>query len=190
MLSAVGSRYARALVDAVMAPGSGLKPADALAQLRSMEQLLAESADLRAALLTPSIPTSRKRAVIGKFADTLGCARVIRNFFFVLLDHRRIAQLSEIREAFDLLIDQQMGFVRADVISAEPLDERQSADLQAELTKVSGKQIRPHFTVDPSLLGGVRARVGSTMYDGSIRGQLEQMRRQFTKEAVEYKVGI
>jgi F-type H+-transporting ATPase subunit delta len=190
MLSAVGSRYARALVDAVMAPGSELKPADALAQLRSMEQLLSESADLRAALLTPAILTSRKRAVIGKLAESLGCARIIRNFFFVLLDHKRIAQLSEIREAFDLLIDQQLGFVRAEVRSAEPLDDRQTAALQAELTRVSGKQIRPHFTVDPALLGGVLARVGSTLYDGSIRGQLEGMRRQFTKEAVEYKVGI
>jgi F-type H+-transporting ATPase subunit delta len=190
MLSAVGSRYARALVDAVMAPGSQVKPADALAQLRSMEQLLADSSDLRAALLTPAIPTSRKRAVIGKLADSLGCARIIRNFFFVLLDHKRIAQLSEIREAFDLLIDEQMGFVRAEVTSAEPLDDRQSAALQAELTRVSGKQIRPHFVVDPSLIGGIRARVGSTMYDGSIRGQIEAMRRQFTKEAVEYKVGL
>lgn len=190
MLSALGSRYARALVEAVMQPGSGLKPADALTQLRSMEQLLAESPDLRAALLTPAIPTSRKRAVVGKLADSLDCARIIRNFFFVLLDHKRVAQLSEIREAFDLLIDEQMGFVRAEVTSAEPLDDRQSAELQAELTRVSGKQIRPHFAVDPALLGGVLARVGSTLYDGSIRGQLEGMRRQFTKEAVEYKVGI
>jgi F-type H+-transporting ATPase subunit delta len=190
MLSAVGSRYARALVDIVMAPGSGVKPADALAQLRSMEQLLKDSGDLRAALLTPAIPTSRKRAVIGKLADSLGCARIIRNFFFVLLDHKRMAQLSEIREAFDLLIDEQMGFVRAEVISAEPLDDRQSAALQEELTKLSGKQIRPHFVVDPSLLGGVLARVGSTVYDGSIRGQIDSMRRQFTKEAVEYKVGL
>src|SRR5205085_10314203 len=168
---------ARALVDAVMSPGSGLKPADALAQLRSMEQLLAGSPELRAALVTPAIPTSRKRAVIGKLADSLGSARIIRNFFFVLLDHQRIAQLSEIREAFDLLIDQQMGFVRAEVTSAEPLDEQQSAALQAELTRVGGMQIRPHFAVDPSLLGGVLARVGSTLYDGSIRGQLEGMRR-------------
>src|SRR5437763_2073215 len=121
MLAAVGSRYARALVDAVMAPAAGVEPDEALAQLRSMEQLLADSADLRADLLTPAIPTARKRAVIGRLADSLGCARIIRNFFFVLLDHKRMAHLSEIREAFDLLIDQQMGFVRADVISAEPL---------------------------------------------------------------------
>lgn len=190
MLSAVGSRYAHALIDAVMAPGSDLKPSDALAQLRSMEEALAESADLRAALITPAILISRKRAVIGRLAESLGLSRLIRNLLFVLLDHKRIAQLSEIREAFDLLIDQQLGFVRAEVTSAAPLDSDQSTALQEELTRVSGKQIRPQFEVDPELLGGVRARVGSTLYDGSIRGQLEQMRRQFTKEAVEYKVGI
>lgn len=190
MPSAVGSRYARALIDSVMAPGSEVKPADALAQLRAMEQVLSESSSLRAALVTPAILISRKHAVIGKLAATLGLSRIIRNFLFVLLDHKRIAQLPEIREAFDVLIDQQLGFVRAAVTSAEPLDERQSAALQAELTRVSGKQIRPQFSVDPGLLGGVVARVGSTLYDGSIRGQLEQMRRQFTKEAAEYKVGI
>ena len=150
-----------------------------------MEQLLEESADLRTTVVTPAIPTSRKRAVIGKLADELGCARIIQNFFFVLLDHKRMAQLPEIREAFDRMIDEQMGFARAEVISAEALDEGQSVALQAELTRASGKQIKPQFAVDPSLLGGVLARVGSTVYDGSLRGQIERMRRQFIKEAVE-----
>jgi F-type H+-transporting ATPase subunit delta len=139
---------------------------------------------------TPAVPTSRKRAVIGKLADRLGFSRIVRNFLFVLLDHKRFAQLSEIREAFERQIDEYLGFVQADVASAEPLDAREVADLEAELTRLSGKQIRPQFSVDPALIGGVVARVGSTVYDGSIRGQLEQMRRHFAKEAAEYKAEI
>ena len=190
MQSVVGSRYARALVEVVLAPGSANKPEDVVAQLRAMEQLLEESPDLRAALMTPAVPTSRKRAVVGKCADTLGFSQVVRNFLFVILDHQRIAQLSEMREAFERLMDEQLGFVRADVASAEPLDEAENAALQAELSRLTGKQIRPHFSVDPALLGGIVARVGSTVYDGSLRGQIEGMRRQFTKEASEYKVEI
>lgn len=194
MQSVIGSRYARALVEVVLGPAAvgatRNKPEDVVAQLRSMEQLLAESPELRATLMTPAVPTSRKRAVVGKFADTLGLSQVVRNFLFVILDHQRIAQLSEMREAFERLIDEQLGYVRADVASAEPLDERENAALQAELGRLTGKQIRPHFSIDPSLLGGIVARVGSTVYDGSIRGQIEGMRRQFTKEAAEYKAEI
>ncbi|MGI8744896.1 MAG: ATP synthase F1 subunit delta [Bryobacteraceae bacterium] len=190
MQSVVGSRYARALVDSVIAPGSGWKPDEVAAQLRAFEQLLADSPDLTAAMLTPAIPTSRKRAVVGKLADRLGFSRIVRNFLFVLLDHKRNAQLSEIRESFERQIDEQLGYVQADIASAEPLDQREIADLQAELTRLSGKQILPHFSVDPALLGGVVARVGSTVYDGSLRGQLEQMRRHFAQEAADYKAGI
>ena len=190
MQSVVGSRYARALVEVVVAPGSVNKPEEIVAQLRSMEQLLSDSHDLRAALMTPAIPTSRKRAVIGKFAETLGLSQVVRNFLFVILDHHRIAQLSEMREAFERLIDEHLGFVRADVTSAEPLEQSQNVALRGELARLTGKQIRPHFSVDPTLLGGIVARVGSTVYDGSVRGQMEAMRRQFTKEAAEYKADI
>ena len=190
MQSVVGSRYARALVEVVVAPGSGNKPEEIVSQLRAMEQLLVDSPDLRAALMTPAVPTSRKRAVVGRLADTLGLSQVVRNFLFVIIDHQRIAQLSEMREAFERLIDEHLGFVRADVASAEPLDASENAALQAELSRLTGKQIRPHFSVDPSLLGGVVARVGSTVYDGSVRGQMEVMRRQFTKEAAEYKAEI
>ena len=190
MQSVVGSRYARALVEVVVAPGSSNKPDDVVNQLRAMEQLLSESPDLRAALMTPAVPTSRKRAVVGKFADTLGFSQVVRNFLFVILDHQRIAQLSEMREAFERLIDEQLGFARADIASAEPLNDAENAAVRAELSRLTGKQIRPQFAVDPTLLGGVVARVGSTVYDGSIRGQIEGMRRQLTKEAAEYKVEL
>lgn len=190
MQSGIGSRYARALGDIVLAPKSGLDPAAITAQLRAFEQVLAESPDLVAALLTPAVPTVRKRAVVSKLAGTLGLSPVVRNFLFVLLDHRRMPQLSEIREAFERRVNEQSGSIRAEIASARPLDQREIAELEAELARLSGRRILSHFSVDPALLGGALARVGSTVYDGSIRGQLERMRRQFAREAAEYKAEV
>ena len=185
MASAAASRYARALVDLIMAPDSQLTPDAAIAQIRAIEQVIQESAELRIALLTPAIQTSRKRAAIGRLLDQLSVSALIRNFIFVVIDHRRIGILAEIREAVELLLDERMGFVRAEVTSSAPLDERRSAGLESELSHLTGKRMRLRFAVDPSLLGGVVARIGSTVYDGSLRGQLQQLQRQLTEQSAE-----
>jgi F-type H+-transporting ATPase subunit delta len=108
---------------------------------------------------------------------------LIRNFIYVIINHRRIGLLPEISEAFDVLMDQRLGFVRAEVTSASALDARRSAGLEAELSRLTGKKMRLRFTVDSSLLGGASARIGSTVYDGSIRGQLQQLRRQLVEHS-------
>jgi len=185
MASAVASRYARALVDIVLAPGSPLKPEDAIAQLRAAEQTIDQSPELRNALLTPAIQNSRKRAVMAKLIGELHGSELIRNFVFVLIDRRRIGMMAEIRDAFELQLDERLGFVRAEVTSAETLDDRRSQALQAELSELTGKRMRLRFAVDSSLLGGVMARIGSTLYDGSLNGQLAAMRRQLTEHSAE-----
>jgi F-type H+-transporting ATPase subunit delta len=185
MASALANRYAGALVDVILAPESKLKPEDAVAQLRAAAEMLAQSAELRIALLTPAIQTSRKRAVMGKLLEEIGAAQIIRNFINVVIDHGRIAILTEIREAFELALDARLGFARAEVTSTEALDEQRSAGLEAELSRLTGKRMRLHFAVDPELLGGVTARIGSTLYDGSLRGQLQQMRRELTEQSGE-----
>ena len=190
MLSAAAFRYARALADVVSASGSALKPEEAVAQLRAVEELVSESADIRIAMLAPAIKPSHKRAAMGKFLDELAVSRVIRNLIFVIVDHRRIGLLPEIREAFEMLMDERTGFIRADVISAVQLEQQQSDLLQSALSQLSGKRVRLRFSVDPSLLGGAVARVGSTVYDGSIRGQLQQMRREIAADSADYQVGI
>src|SRR6202044_4023638 len=126
MESAVANRYAHALVDIVMASGSPLKPEDALTQLRDVEALLQESPELRTALLTPAIQNSRKRAVMADLLAKIGGSPLIRNFVYVLIDHRRISFISEIREALELQLDHRLGFVRAEVSSASPLSPPQS----------------------------------------------------------------
>jgi len=180
MASAVANRYARALVDVVLAPGSPLSAEEAVRQLRAVEQMITGSWELRNALSTPAIQTSRKRAVMGKLLEKIPASNLIRNFTFVVIDHRRIGMISEIREAFELLIDERLGFVRAEVTSAASLDDQRRGNLETELSRMTGKRMRLRFAVDAELLGGVVARIGSRMYDGSLRGQLLRMRREFT----------
>jgi F-type H+-transporting ATPase subunit delta len=185
MASALAHRYASALVDIVLTPGSTLKPEDAVVQLRAAAQMVAQSTELRTALLTPAIPTSRKRAVMAKLLEEIGASPYIRNFIWVVIDHRRIGMLDDIQEAFDVALDERMGFARAEVASAAALDEQRSTRLESELSRLTGKRMRLRFTVDPELLGGATARIGSTLYDGSLRGQLEQLRRELTEESGE-----
>ena len=185
MAFAAASRYARALVDVVLAPGSPLKPEDAVAQLRLVAQTVAGSNELANALLTPAVQTSRKRAVMGRLLQGLRVSHLIQNFVYVVIDHRRIGIIDEIADAFEQLVDARLGFIRAEVTSAEPLDQRRSSEIESELSNLTGKRMRLHFSVDAALLGGVSARIGSKLYDGSVRGQLEQLRRQLTEQFVE-----
>ena len=185
MASAAANRYARALVDVVLAPGSALKPEDAVAHLRTVVQTIADSDELRTALLTPAIQNSRKRTVMGRLLQQLHISNLIRNFVFVIIDRRRVAIMPEIQEAFELLLDERLGFVRAEVTSAERLDPGRTAAIESELASLTGKRMRLHFAVEKALLGGVTARIGSKVYDGSVRGQLEQLRRQLTEQFVE-----
>src|ERR1700693_2435824 len=185
MASAVANRYARALVDIVLAPQSTLKPEDAITQLRAAAQMVAQSTELRTALLTPAIPASRKRAVMGRLLEETGAAPIIRNFVYVVIDHRRIGMLDEMREAFEVALDERMGFARAEVVSAAALDEQRSAQLESELSRITGKRMRLRFAVDAELLGGVTARIGSTLDARSLRGQLQQMGRELTEESAE-----
>ncbi len=173
MLSAVASRYARALVDVVTEPGSDLDAGTATQQLRQVAATIAASDDLKGALLSPAVSPSRKRHVIAKLIHV---HPKIRNFIYVVIDHRRVHEIPSIVEAFELLIDEHLGFVRADVSSASALTAAQQASLQAQLTRMAGKQAKVNFKTDPALVAGVIARVGSTVYDGSVRGQLERLR--------------
>jgi len=177
-LSAVATRYASALADVVTSRGGALRPPDAIAQLRAFEGILRSSPELHNALTTPAVPGSRKKAVVGRIADLEGLSRVARNFLFVLVDHRRIALLPEIIQIFERVVDERLGFAQAAVASAAGLTPDQRSQLTAEFERLTGKRLRMRFTVDPSLIGGVVAHIGSTVYDGSVRGQLAAMERR------------
>ena len=175
MTSAVAVRYARALADAVLGPKSGMDAQQALAELRSFQDMVKTSSELRNVLLSPAVTASRKRAVIGRFASTMPLSPLVRNFLFVLVDRRRADILEDVAEAFEAAIDERMGVVRAEVRSAAPLNDQQRDALRQELSRVANKQVRCDFSVDPALIGGVVARIGSTVYDGSVRTQLDTL---------------
>lgn len=176
MLSVVATRYAKALADVVTAPGSGVDATLVLAQLNQIQSLIDSSSDLRNALASPAVAPSRKRAVMEKLIAPLQVSKQVRNLLFVVIDHRRILEFASMIDAFERLIDDRLGFVRADVTSAHELTNVQRVLLQAQLTRLAGREAKLRYTTDPALLAGVVARVGSTLYDGSVRGQLDRLR--------------
>jgi len=180
MISVVAARYAKALADVVAPEGKGVDAAPIAAQLRVVEDIIASSTELRNALASPAVAPSKKRAVIGRLIamqpELANIDRRVRNFLFVVVDHRRILELKSIIEAFEALIDERLGFVRADVSSARDLTAEQKSALEVQLSRLAGRKAKLRFTTDPGLVAGVVARVGSTVYDGSVRGQLERLR--------------
>ena len=182
-LSAVATRYANALADVVTRPDAELAPQAALNELRAFEDAVRESPALAAALETPAIPASRKKAVVGRLADALQLSRIVRNFLFVLVDHRRTQSLSQIIHSFEAALDQRAGVLPAEILSAGEMPETQRASLAAELERVTGKRVRMRFAVEPSLIGGVVAKVGSVVYDGSVRGSLQSLEQRLSAES-------
>ncbi|MEZ5356583.1 MAG: ATP synthase F1 subunit delta [Bryobacteraceae bacterium] len=176
MALAVANRYAGALAGIALDPGSKLEPAAALEQLRSFAALLHESPDLRNVLLSPAVPAARKRNVVAALGEPLHLHPLLRNFLYVVIDHRRIDILDEMAAALETVLDQRLGRLRADVSSAGELTASEKLMIEGELRRKTGKQVRCDFHIDPELLGGVSVRVGSTIYDGSVRGQLAAVR--------------
>jgi|SRR5450755_2740960 F-type H+-transporting ATPase subunit delta len=177
MASVVGT-YARAFADVVMTGKSHLDPARALQELHSVEDLIKESDQLRRVLENPSIPGDRKRAVLDAITGRLGTTREVRNFVAILTDHRRLPLFSEILKQLQQELNERQGFAEAQVSTARQLTDSEKAMLEAEITKLTGKKIRAKYELDATLLGGAVVQVGSTIYDGSVEGQLEKIREQ------------
>lgn len=180
--SVIASRYAKALVDVVTGPKTALDPERAVAELRAFASAMESSGELQNALVSPAVAVGRKRAVVGRIADALGISRIIRNFLFVLIDNRRTPALKDIVDTFELEIDERLGFRRAEIRSAAEMPEAQRAALVARLEQLTGKRVRPRFSVDPELIGGAVARMGSTVYDASVRARLDQLGRRLAAE--------
>ena len=176
--SAIVDRYASALADVVTSPNSTVAPQDALQQLRSFDAVVRDSYELRTALESPAVPNSRKRGVIERFVGPLGLSKIVRNFLFVLSNKRRLSALHEIIDSLDVQLDERLGFIRAEVSAAAELTQAQLDVLTQKLAAISGKKIRMRFDVDPRLIGGVVARMGATVYDGSVRGRLDNLSKK------------
>ena len=178
MTGALATHYARALADAVFAPNSGLSPEDAVGQMASVDSLISGSPELKRALLSPAVNKREKSAVISKLADEVGLNRLVRNFLLVIVSHRRVHEISGIRQEFQAVVDERLGWVPADITSAQELTPEQKGEIERALGSKLGKFIRANYRVDSGLLAGLRARVASKQYDASLRGKLESMRQR------------
>jgi F-type H+-transporting ATPase subunit delta len=177
-MASVTNTYARAFADAVF--DMRLDPAQTLREAQAIAALVSSSKELRDVWETPSITPEQKRAVLDAIVSREGISRAVRNFVAVLIDHRRTNFLSPIVKQFELELDQRLGFAEAEVTSARDLSDPERSMLEAQVQKLTGKKVRARYFRDPSLLGGAVVRLGSTIYDGSVSGQLERIREQLS----------
>jgi F-type H+-transporting ATPase subunit delta len=177
-MATVVNTYAHAFADVVMT--NHLDPAKTLDEVRQISGLVNESKILREVWENPSIPADQKRGVLDGIVQRGGVSRPVRNFMAVLIDKGRIKFLAEIVEQFAQELNRRQGFAEAEITTARELGADERSALEADLAKVTGKRIRAQYQQNKRILGGAIARVGSTIYDGSVEGQLEKLRRELT----------
>ena len=177
-MAAIASRYARALVEVVLQ--QKVDTDIARQQLKSIAEAVDENVDLRRAWESPAIPPEQKRAVLDGIAAQIKALKPVRNFMAVLIDHRRIAMLKDIVRQFEVELDKELGFTEVEVSSARPLSPGEKRAVETRVESMTGKKVRARYATDAKLLGGVVVRAGSTIYDGSVRGQLEKMRQELS----------
>lgn len=173
-MASVASTYARAFADVVL--NAHLDASRAIGGLRLILSLLDESADLRRIWENPAVPAEQKRKLLDALVQRENIDRYARNLLAVLIDHRRIQFLGSITENLEKELDARLGFAEAKITSARELAEPEKRSLEAQIGKLTGKKVRARFALDPSLLGGAIVRVGSTIYDGSVKGKLEKIK--------------
>jgi F-type H+-transporting ATPase subunit delta len=142
-----------------------------LDQLRGFANVL-EDEDARKLLMNPVIPPERREAFLGALARSLGFDVRVRRLLGLLVERRRLAVLDDVIEAYQKLLDERTGTVRAVVTAAAPLSESERAAISDRLERTTVKSIEMEVEQDSSLIGGVIVRIGSTVYDGSVRQQL------------------
>ena len=175
-MATVVNTYARAFADVVI--GNRLDAARTVAEAQQVAALVRENKLLREVWDNPSIPAEQKRAVLDSIVERAGFTRPVRNFVAVLIDKGRTRFLGEIVAQFSEEVSRRLGFADAEITTARSLSSEETRALEAELARVTGKRIRARYQQDHSILGGAIARVGSTVYDGSVKGQLERIRQQ------------
>lgn len=177
-MAALASRYARALVDVILE--QHVDGDAARQQLSAFADAIHESLQLRRVWESPAITPEKKRAVLDAIAAKIGAGKQIRNFMAVIIDHRRIGMLDDIVRVFERELDARLGFAVVEVSSARPLSAQEQREVESRVERMTGKKIRASYVSNPELLGGVVVRVGDTIYDGSVRGQLEKMRQELS----------
>jgi F-type H+-transporting ATPase subunit delta len=178
-LSAIAERYAAALADVAIARNSGEAVRKDLA---SFVAAYADSSDLRNALETPALDQPLKTKIVESVAAKMGLNDAVRNFVSLIVRQQRTPMLHEINEAFVTELNRRLGIEEAEVTTARQLSDAEKTELLGVLERRTGKKIEVRFAANSALLGGGVVRVGSTVYDGSVREQLNRMRDRLAAE--------
>jgi F-type H+-transporting ATPase subunit delta len=172
---AVANRYARALAD-VLGPQGDYRAVER--ELADFSAAYRSSAELREVFDTPAVAPETKLKVLDAILTRMGVSRVTSNFLRVLTSNFRLGLLEEIRQAFASIANDRLGVVEVNVFSATALSEEARRTLRERFEQVTRKQVQMDFELQENLLGGILARIRSTVYDGSVRGQLDRIREK------------
>jgi F-type H+-transporting ATPase subunit delta len=175
-MSVFAARYARAFAGAVL--DAKLDAGDVQRQLNDFAGTFAGSKDLRELLLNPSLPAGKRVHVLDVINGRIGCVPLVRNFLAVLIRHERLGALSEILGEYRLEMNRRLSISDAEVVTARPLGDDERARLEQQVAELAGTRVIATFRQDESVIGGAIVRIGSTIYDGSVRGRLERLKEQ------------
>jgi F-type H+-transporting ATPase subunit delta len=179
-MAAFAPRYAAALADVVL--GDRLDPARVLAQLEDFAATFAGSRDLREALLDPVLPAAKRVEILRAVTQQSPIEPKLLNFLAVLIDHGRLGSLDEILLEYRLEMNRRQGISEAEITTAHPLDPGERAEVERQVAALAGTKIRATWREDKSLIGGAIVRIASTVYDGSVRGRLEQLKERLMSD--------
>lgn len=177
-ITTVANRYAKALADVIMERGQTLAVSD---EITAFTQLVEQSPELRNVFASPVIALDRKKAVLQELQARLQFRPTTNNFLQLLLTNQRLHQIDVVRASLMKELDERAGVVSADVTTARALAANEQEHLLQQLETATGKRVRVHFKTDPEIIGGVVTRVGSVIYDGSIKNQLALMKQQLSR---------
>lgn len=171
----VARRYATALADVVTASGEAQ---EVQKELVDWSEMMQSNEQLLEVFRNPTIPYDQKRKVLNTLIARTRVRPTTANFLQVLLQNQRLSELGEVNKRFAQILDERSGVVSAQVTTARPVPESSQEALSAKLTAMTGKSVRLSFTTDEDLIGGIVTRIGSTIYDGSVRNQLQQVKER------------
>jgi F-type H+-transporting ATPase subunit delta len=171
-------RYASALADVVIPRGEDRV---VLSELKAWEAMIAENSNLQEAFGNPTVAYDQKRKVLEELIARTRVQPTTANFLRVLLKNQRLAELAQVNAKLAEVLDDRTGIVSAQIVSARPISDSTKTSLEQKLTQLTGKKARLTFQTDESLLGGIVTRIGSTIYDGSVRNQLSRLREELAR---------
>lgn len=179
-MAAFASRYARAFADVLFEQRLDAKTARQ--QLADFGAAWNESRELREFFLDPSFPIEEKVEMLDKLNAKLKMSPQTRNFIAVLIRNDRIAGFDDVVQEFRREVNRRLGISEAKVVSARALDDQERSELEKQIAERTGGAVEAQYQVDSSLIGGAVVQVGSTVYDGSVRGRLDRLREELTAD--------